>query len=91
MTHLVQLVSDQTMPNVLAALALEPAHITLLHTPRTEPQAAWINNALRRAGLVRECRPGVHGCACGTGRIVGSCAARFRPAHVRRGVQTAGP
>ncbi|HPO01308.1 MAG TPA: DUF1887 family CARF protein [Opitutaceae bacterium] len=51
MTHLVQLVSDQTMPNVLAALALEPAHITLLHTPRTEPQAAWINNALRRAGL----------------------------------------
>ncbi len=48
---LIQLVSEQTMPNVLAALALEPAHITLLHTPRTAPQAGWINDALRRAGL----------------------------------------
>jgi hypothetical protein len=48
---LIQLVSEQTMPNVLAALALEPAHVTLLHTPRTAPQAAWINHALRRAGL----------------------------------------
>lgn len=51
---LIQLVSEQTMPNVLAALALEPAHITLLHTPRTSPQAGWINDALRRAGLVFE-------------------------------------
>lgn len=48
---LIQLVSEQTMPNVLAALALDPAHITLLHTPRTAAQAAWINQALRRAGL----------------------------------------
>jgi hypothetical protein len=48
---LVQLVSEQTMPNVLAALALEPAHITLLHTPRTAAHAASINGALRRAGL----------------------------------------
>lgn len=50
-TALIQLVSEQTMPNVLAALALEPAHITLLHTPRTAGQAGWINLALRRAGL----------------------------------------
>ena len=50
-TALIQLVSEQTMPNVLAALALEPAQIILLHTPRTAPQAAWINHALRRAGL----------------------------------------
>ena len=48
---LFQLVSEQTMPNVLAALALEPEHITLLHTPRTAPQASWINHALRLAGL----------------------------------------
>jgi hypothetical protein len=50
-TALIQLVSEQTMPNVLAALALEPTTVTLLHSPRTAPQAAWIGQSLRRAGL----------------------------------------
>jgi len=51
---LIQLVSEQTMPNVLAALALEPKCITLIHTRRTQDHAGWINRALQRAGLAYE-------------------------------------
>ena len=48
---LIHLVSEQTMPNVLAALASTPAAQHLIHTPRTEPHARWIKRALTRAGL----------------------------------------
>lgn len=47
---LIQLVSEQTMPNVLAALACRPAAQILLYTPRTQPQLEWIRAALAEAG-----------------------------------------
>ena len=53
---LIQLVSEQTMQNVLPALALRPARLVLLHTPRTAPQCQWIAAALRRAGGAFELR-----------------------------------
>lgn len=48
---LLQLVSEQTLPNILPALALEPAEIVLLHTPRTRRHADQIRAALQKAGL----------------------------------------
>jgi hypothetical protein len=48
---LLQLVSEQTLPNILPALALEPAEIVLLHTPRTQRHANQIRGALQKAGL----------------------------------------
>ncbi len=53
---LIQLVSEQTMQNVLPALAIEPRSIILLHTPRTARQCQWIAAALRKAGLEFEPR-----------------------------------
>ena len=53
---LIQLVSEQTMQNVLPALALKPASLVLLHTPRTSDQVQWIAAALRKAGLQFEVR-----------------------------------
>lgn len=48
---LIQLVSEQTMPNVLAALAVRPESVVLLHTGRTRNQVAWIRESLAVAGL----------------------------------------
>lgn len=49
-TALIQLVSEQTLPNVFPALALAPAQTVLLHTPQTQRQCAWITHALKLAG-----------------------------------------
>jgi hypothetical protein len=53
---LIQLVSEETMPNVIAALALEPASITMLHTASTATEASWIKRAIRHAGLTQPIR-----------------------------------
>ncbi len=50
-TSLIQLVSEQTMPNVLPALALRPGEIVLVHTPQTRVQCEWIERALHLGGL----------------------------------------
>lgn len=47
---LIQLVSEQTLPNVFPALALAPDQTVLLHTPQTRRQCAWITRALQLAG-----------------------------------------
>jgi len=47
---LIQLVSEQTLPNVFPALALAPERIVLLHTPQTRPHCEWITRALTLAG-----------------------------------------
>jgi hypothetical protein len=49
--ELIQLVSEQTMPNVLAALAVRPESVVLLHTKRTRNQVDRIKDALAAAGL----------------------------------------
>lgn len=51
---LIQLVSEQTMPNVIAALAARPERIVLIHTQRTTNQVSWIRTALTTAGLAPE-------------------------------------
>lgn len=48
---LIQLVSEQTLPNILPALVLRPARVVLCPTRRTEPQAHAIRRALETAGL----------------------------------------
>lgn len=53
-TALIQLVSEQTLPNVFPALALDPARTVLLHTPQTRRQCDWIEHALRLAGIAGE-------------------------------------
>lgn len=53
---LIQLVSEQTLQNVLPALALPPARLVLLHTTRTRKQATWITDALKLAGHTPEVR-----------------------------------
>jgi len=50
-TALIQLVSEQTLPNILPALVLRPAQIILCPTRRTEAQAQAIRRALELAGL----------------------------------------
>lgn len=50
-TNLIQLVSEQTMPNVISALALRPASMVLLHTDLTERHCSWITRALSEAGF----------------------------------------
>lgn len=50
---LIQLVSEQTLQNILPALALPPdqlGRVVLLHTPRTARQCEWIETALRLSG-----------------------------------------
>jgi len=47
---LLQLVSEQTLPNVFLSLALDPAQNILLHTPQTRRQCDWIARALHLAG-----------------------------------------
>jgi hypothetical protein len=51
---LIQLVSEQTMPNLLPLLRLRPARVLHLATPRTAPRSAWIVEAARQAGLQPE-------------------------------------
>ena len=53
---LIQLVSEQTLPNILPALVLRPAKLILCPTRRTEPQAQAIRRALEKAGLVFDLR-----------------------------------
>lgn len=48
---LIQLVSEQTMQNVLPILALKPARITHLVTPKTAVRSAWITESARQAGV----------------------------------------
>ncbi len=48
---LIQLVSEQTLPNVFLALALAPTETILLHTPQTVKQCDWIARALQLAHL----------------------------------------
>lgn len=50
-TALLQLVSEQTLPNVLPALALRPAEVVLVHTPQMRKQCHWIEKALNRGGV----------------------------------------
>jgi len=53
---LIQLVSEQTLPNILPALVLRPARIVLCPTRRTERQTQYIRRALELAGLNFELR-----------------------------------
>jgi hypothetical protein len=48
---LIQLISEQTMPNLLAVLRLRPARLVHLATPRTAARSGWIVEAARQAGL----------------------------------------
>jgi hypothetical protein len=48
---LIQIVSAQTLPNILPALALNPTGVTLLHTKESKKYCAIIENTLRKAGL----------------------------------------
>jgi len=48
---LIQLISEQTMPNLLPVLRLRPARLIHLTTPRTESRSSWIANAARSAGI----------------------------------------
>jgi hypothetical protein len=48
---LIQLVSEQTIQNLLPALRLRPARLVHLVTPRTARRSANIENAARAAGL----------------------------------------
>lgn len=47
---LVQLVSEQTMPNLLPVLRLKPSRLVHLATPRTRDRSLWIAEAARQAG-----------------------------------------
>lgn len=49
-TTLIQLISEQTMPNLLPALRLRPARLVHLVTPRTAARSACIAEAARRSG-----------------------------------------
>jgi hypothetical protein len=51
---LIQLVSEQTLPNIFPVLALDPARNVLLHTPQTLRQCSWIEQALALAGMTGE-------------------------------------
>lgn len=48
---LIQLISEQTMPNLLAVLRLRPARLVHLATQRTAARSGWIVEAARQAGL----------------------------------------
>jgi len=48
---LVQIVSEEPLANLLGALALEPAKIVFLHTPKNAARAGWTRLALEKAGL----------------------------------------
>jgi len=47
---LIQLVSEQTMQNLLPVLRLKPARLVHLVTPRTVARSAWIAEAVRQSG-----------------------------------------
>ncbi len=49
--HLIQLVSEQTMPNLLPILRLRPASVTHLVTPRTAARSRHLGDAARAAGI----------------------------------------
>lgn len=53
---LIQLVSEQTLPNILPALVLRPSLIILCPTRRTERQTHYIRRALELAGLTFDLR-----------------------------------
>ncbi len=50
-TTLIQLISEQTMQNLLPVIALKPARLVHLITPKVAERSAWIVNAARYAGL----------------------------------------
>jgi hypothetical protein len=49
--RLIQLISEQTMPNLLPVLRLKPVHLTHFVTAKTAPRSAWIAEAARQAGI----------------------------------------
>jgi hypothetical protein len=52
MSHaLIQLVSEQTLPNLLPALVLRPARVVLCHSRRTAPRTRALCRALDLAGV----------------------------------------
>ncbi len=51
---LIQLLSEQTMQNILAPLALSPIRIVHLVTPRVMARSGWIFEALRQIGKTPE-------------------------------------
>ena len=51
---LIQLVSEQTMQNVLPILALRPSHVCHVATPRVASRSDWIMNCVRQANVVPE-------------------------------------
>jgi len=53
-TALIQLVSEQPMPNLLALIALRPERVIHVCTPRTALRSAQIAEAARQAGLTPE-------------------------------------
>lgn len=48
---LIQLISEQTMPNLLPVLRLKPVHLVHLVTPKTAARSAWIAEAARQSGI----------------------------------------
>ncbi|MBX3733403.1 MAG: DUF1887 family protein [Verrucomicrobiae bacterium] len=48
---LIQLISEQTMPNLLPVLRLRPQRLVHLVTPRTASRSAFVLEAARQAGL----------------------------------------
>ena len=51
---LIQLVSEQTMQNLLPVLRLHPTRLIHLATPKTKARSAWVAEAARRAGCPTE-------------------------------------
>lgn len=51
---LIQLISEQTMQNLVPLLALRPAHVVHLATPKTAARSAQIVEAARQAQVVTE-------------------------------------
>ena len=51
---LIQLISEQTMQNLVPVLALKPAHVVHLTTPKTAARSAQIIEGARQAGTNTE-------------------------------------
>src|SRR5438067_857322 len=51
---LIQLISEQTMQNLVPLLALKPAHVVHLSTPKTAARSAQIVEAARQANVIIE-------------------------------------
>ena len=50
-TTLIQLISEQTVQNLLPVMRLRPGHVVHLVTPRTEPREAHVRRAFAALGL----------------------------------------